>query len=174
MRDIWLISDTHFCHDNILRFLGQDGKHVRPNFDDVKHMNEFMVDQWNSVVKDGDIVYHLGDVYFGPKEFALYYLKQLKGRKRLILGNHDTGKDTVLHTSFQKISMWRFFKEYNVLLSHVPVHPSTLGEHGCEYNAHGHIHQNLIDDERYINMCVEHHNYTPQNIEELMAGKMKE
>jgi len=173
MRDIWLISDTHFCHERILGFVDDGDNLIRPGFADVEAMNEHMVERWNSVVKDGDLVYHMGDVYFGPQEFALYYLKQLKGRKRLIIGNHDDGKDTVLHKMFQKISMWRNFREFNVLLTHVPVHPATLGVRGCEYNAHGHIHQNTLGDEKYLNMCVEHHDYTPQHIEDVMKGKME-
>lgn len=68
-RDIWLISDTHFNHANILKFTdSRTGLPVRPGFESVDHMNEHMIERWNSVVKPGDIVYHLGDVVMGNKE----------------------------------------------------------------------------------------------------------
>ncbi len=161
MRNLWVISDTHFNHENIIKYCD------RP-FTDVTHMNEYMVDAWNSVVKDGDIVYHLGDVYMG--DGAGWFQKiapRLKGRKRLILGNHDNGKDQTLQKVFQKISVWRMFPEFGLLLTHVPVHPNTLGEK-TPVNIHGHIHNNERDyGDQHFNVSVEVINYTPISLEEL-------
>jgi calcineurin-like phosphoesterase family protein len=158
-RNIWVISDTHFGHANIVEYSN------RP-FSNVEEMDEFMVTAWNETVKDGDIVYHLGDVYFGNK--GAENLQKLKGRKRLILGNHDTGKDPKLTSVFQKISVWRMFPEFGLLLSHVPIHAGSLfHKNGKLKNVHGHIHENKIDDERYRCVCVEHTEYRPINIEEL-------
>jgi len=158
-RDIWVISDTHFYHENIIGYCN------RP-FSNVHEMNQCIVENWNSKVKDGDIVYHLGDVWMEKDEDTWYLLSNLKGRKRLILGNHDDGKSQVLHKHFQKIMVWRHFREFGLLLTHVPVHPGTLNDK-VSVNVHGHIHQNRIDDKRYKNVCVEHTNYGPVNIEEL-------
>ena len=84
-RNLWLTSDTHFCHDNIIQYCG------RP-FANAEFMNEYLIEQWNSVVKPGDIVYHLGDVTLGlnhRNEFPRL-VPRLNGSKRLIVGNHDT------------------------------------------------------------------------------------
>lgn len=162
MRDIFVISDTHFGHVNILKFLNEDGSHVR-DFISVEEMNERMVENWNETVKDDDIVYHLGDVYFGQGHTVLH---RLRGRKRLILGNHDNGKDQNLQKHFQKILVWRMFPEFNCLLSHVPVHESALYKVG--YNVHGHVHHNSLPDPRYINVSVEVRNYKPTPLEEIM------
>jgi len=52
-RDIWVISDTHFSHSNILNFTNEKtGEKVR-NFHSVSHMNEVMIENWNSRVKPG-------------------------------------------------------------------------------------------------------------------------
>lgn len=165
MSDIWIISDTHFNHTNIIQYCG------RP-FANAELMDEVLVDNWNDTVKDQDIVYHLGDVYFG--EDGRDTLSKLKGRKRLILGNHDDGKDKFLHKTFQKIMMWRMFPEFGVLLTHVPVHESALYR-GPEddrmakmlRNIHGHIHQNPSPTMNHRNVSVEQINYRPINIEEL-------
>lgn len=164
-REIWVTSDTHFNHYNIINYCD------RP-FKTTDEMNSALIENWNSVVKDGDIVYHLGDVYMtGTADL----LKGLNGRKRLILGNHDNGKDQKLQNYFQKITVWRMFPEFGLLLTHVPVHESALfrGKTGNEKkpkqlkNIHGHIHNNQSPKGPYQCVCVEHTNYTPVNIEEL-------
>lgn len=166
MRNIWLISDTHFNHENIIGY-GQ-----RP-FSDVTDMNETMVENWNKFVKDGDKVYHLGDVYMSNGARAFEILKRLKGRKRLILGNHDNGKDQVLQKAFEKIEVWRDFREFGLLLTHVPVHRSALRRGfkkdmpGELINIHGHIHKNPSPEGPYRCVCVEQTDYRPINIEEL-------
>lgn len=50
MSNIWLVSDTHFGHANILKFIGYDGKPLRV-FNNAAHMDEYIISQWNSVVK---------------------------------------------------------------------------------------------------------------------------
>lgn len=129
-----------------------------------------MMTNWNETVKDGDIVYHLGDVYFGHKE-ARSLLPKLKGRKRLILGNHDNGKDEALLQNFQKILMWRMFPEFGLLMTHVPVHQSTLerpyAKRKMLKNIHGHIHDNESPKPHWQNVCVEWTEYKPIHIEDL-------
>ena len=44
--------------------------------------------KWNKKVGTNDLVYHLGDVVMNRKHIAI--IASLNGRKRLILGNHDT------------------------------------------------------------------------------------
>lgn len=172
MRNIFVVSDTHFNHENIIKFCN------RP-YASAKEMNEALVENWNSVVRPQDKVYHLGDVYMGggfPRESTLRLLKSLNGHKRLILGNHDNGKDQILREAFEKIDVWRMFPEFGLLLTHVPVHQSTLGEVRFQtgeikkpemLNIHGHIHTNPSPDGPYQCVCVEQIGYTPVNIEEL-------
>jgi calcineurin-like phosphoesterase family protein len=165
MRNIFVISDTHFGHENILNFKNEDGSNVR-TFDSVEHMDEHMIEMWNKTVKDNDIIYHLGDVYFGK---GYQVLPRLRGRKRLILGNHDNAKSEYLLNNFEKILLWRDFKDFDCILTHVPIHESALYKR--TYNFHGHVHKGnhrgLIKDKRYVNCCVEVRNYTPVSIEEI-------
>jgi calcineurin-like phosphoesterase family protein len=170
MSDTWIISDTHFGHANVLNFKDDDGNLIRgARFSSMEEMDEYMVDQWNSVVKDGDKVYHLGDVYFGQGHQILH---RLKGQKRLILGNHDNGKDQKLLQHFGKVYVWRMFPEFNILLTHVPVHDNSL-QTKTKWNVHGHLHQNLINDARYFNVSVEQINYTPIHIEDVVSRLIK-
>jgi calcineurin-like phosphoesterase family protein len=82
----WFTSDTHFCHDNIIKYCN------RP-FSDVDQMNEALIDNWNGCVQPGDNIYHLGD--FGTyKDLSSIekIIKRLNGNKFLVAGNHDYSK----------------------------------------------------------------------------------
>lgn len=170
-RNIWVISDTHFLQQSILSFRDEHGNLIRGSkFKTSDEMDQYIIDKWNSVVKDGDIIYHLGDVFSGDiNKFDILW-KQLKGRKRLIVGNHDDIDFLVKGNYFQKIMMWRRFPEYNMILSHAPIHKESLYNFKTKQymkNIHGHIHQNDSPDDNYINVSVEKTDYTPVNIEEL-------
>ena len=169
MRDIWVISDTHFGHSNIIKYC------ERPYNDSVE-MDWDMVRRWNNIVKPEDKVYHLGDVHMGAtRGYIDDLLSKLNGHKRLILGNHDNGKDQLLLKHFEKIDVWRMFPEFGLLFTHVPVHESALfrGKTGNEekpnklLNIHGHIHTNPSPSKDHRCVCVEQINYTPIHIEEL-------
>lgn len=172
MAKIWVVSDTHFNHANILKFEDSNGNRVRPFFTSVQDMNEFMIAQWNSRVSPSDHVWHLGDVYFGSSEAANNILSRLMGKKRLILGNHDNGKDQVLQKHFQKIVLWRQFTgDEKVTLTHVPMHESGLIK--TNWNVHGHIHQNKSPTDKHYNACVEHHDYAPILLDDIVKSLNK-
>lgn len=167
MSDIWVISDTHFNHTNILNFKDPQGNPVR-DFKDVDHMNQTMVDNWNRVVKPGDKVYHLGDVFFGSKDDFKKLWPRLNGKKRLIVGNHDDIKFLSSGGFFSKVYMWRVFSEFGLILTHTPQHQSALtGKRATLLNVHGHIHKNPSPEGPYKCVCVEQVDYTPVNIEDL-------
>lgn len=159
MTNIWLVSDTHFNHANVIKYCD------RP-FDTTKEMDWFMVEKWNAVVKPNDHVYHLGDVYMNAsKGYIDNLLSKLNGKKRLILGNHDNGKDQILLRHFEKIMLWRNFDK--VVLTHIPLREDSIPG-GNRINVHGHIHQNKSPNGPYKCVCVEQINYTPINLEEIV------
>lgn len=165
MAEKWFISDTHFFHTNILKFTGDDGKRIRP-FDSLEEMHEYMIDKWNGVVKDGDYVYHLGDVTFQYHGAFNNLMHRLKGQKRLIVGNHDKIWNPALITNFVKVDLWKGFKEHNFTASHIPLRLESLRDGA--FNVHGHIHQNASPTPNHINVSVEVRNYTPVHIDEIV------
>lgn len=179
MKDIWLISDTHFGHQAILTFKDRQGNLIRGSrFDSVQQMNECMLDNWNSVVKPGDHVYHLGDLMMMDKQEFSKFFPRLNGSKRLVVGNHDDIKFLAKGEFFSKIMMWRIFKDFGLMLTHTPTHYSNLlrltnktgkfpEDCTCLYNIHGHIHQNPSPRGPYRNVSVEAIDYTPIHIETL-------
>jgi calcineurin-like phosphoesterase family protein len=79
---IWFTSDTHFCHENIVRYSG------RP-FKDAAEMNEELIRRWNETVPEDGTVFHLGDFCLGSSKEWNDIMYRLNGRIYLILGNHD-------------------------------------------------------------------------------------
>lgn len=165
VHDKWFISDTHFFHTNILKFVGDDGHRIRP-FNSLDEMHEMMIERWNSCVKDNDYVYHLGDVTFQYHGAFNNLMHRLKGRKRLILGNHDKVWNPALIANFEKADTWKGFKEGNFTATH---HPHRLdGLRDGAFNVHGHIHQNHMEDLHYINVCVEVRGYYPVHYDTIL------
>jgi calcineurin-like phosphoesterase family protein len=135
-------------------------------------MNEVMIHRWNTVVKPGDKVYHLGDVVMGTDQEG--WMKsnwpRLAGSKNLICGNHDDIKMLAKGGFFAKIYESRDLREFGLLLTHRPAHESQLWDFNRDRpmkSIHGHIHQQNSPAGNYENLCVERTNYTPINIEEL-------
>ena len=171
MADIWFISDTHFFHDNILGFKSRTGELIRgARFKDCHEMNMVMTENWNEKIKPQDKVYHLGDVALGVKNQDAFtaLMKKLNGHKRLLLGNHDHLEQPA-YQCFERIELWTGgkFKKDNFVASHIPLRPDQMRD--GEYNVHGHIHDNIITDTRYINVCVEQTDYKPVHIDEVKS-----
>lgn len=160
----WFISDTHFGHQNIITFQGTDGKPIRP-FASVEEMDERMVQNWNSVVRPHDRVYHMGDVVMNRR--CLPILSRLNGKKVLIKGNHDIFPLKDYLPYFDDIRAYKIMPAHGLIVSHIPVHTDQL-EGRWKINAHGHLHQRVLPDNRYQNVCVEQTDYFPITLEQLL------
>jgi calcineurin-like phosphoesterase family protein len=147
-----------------MTFIDHDGDLLR-DFDSINEMNHTIIENWNRVVGPKDIVVHLGDVVFGKRN--LFLLSHLNGRKILVKGNHDHFPIQMYLEHFEDIRAMDVRKKENILFTHLPVHFSEM--FWCGRNAHGHTHDRILPDERYMNMCVECIDYTPMEIEEVMA-----
>ena len=159
MPAVFLVSDTHFGHAGVCRFLRDDGTKLRP-WDSPEEMDEHMVKVWNETVRPNDKVYHLGDVVINRKSLSI--LNRLNGDKVLIKGNHDIFKLEDYTPHFRDIRGYHVMN--GMILSHIPVHSESKGRFKC--NIHGHLHANrvMLDnkiDPWYYCVCVEHTDYSP-------------
>ena len=114
------ISDLHLGHTNIIKHL--DGR----AFETIEEMDDYVISQWNSVVKKGDEVVILGDFSFYDGKKTNEILRKLHGTKHLIKGNHDNIylKDPAFDKSlFKSIREYGEFSENGrcVVCSHYPI-----------------------------------------------------
>lgn len=169
---IYVFSDPHFDSEKIIA----NGE--RP-FRNVAHMNKTLIENYNSVVQKQDVCYWLGDVmYDASKEKVAAILRQLRGRKYLILGNHDRGHSEKwwLDAGFDKVfSHPVYIATQYIMLSHEP-----LEEFGKSYpiaNIHGHIHIQDYDFKNHdqcINVSVEKTGYKPVLMQNPFIKKLRE
>lgn len=164
MSKTWFCSDHHLGHANIIKFLNKDGQRIRP-FDSVQEHDETIIERHNSLVRPEDRVYFMGDVSMKRKDIEL--VRRMNGRKKLIKGNHDIFKLKDYVPYFEDILSYRVYPEHGIIFSHIPVHKQQL-LHRFKFNGHGHLHQNLIEDDQYINLCLEHTNFYPVDMEEIL------
>ena len=110
------IADCHFFHANIIRYDN------RP-FSSVEEMNQQMINLWNSETQNDDNVYIVGDFSWGNTQQTLEILRQLRGNKYLIIGNHDYFiNDDEIRKQFVQIKDRKTIKDgkERILLDHNP------------------------------------------------------
>lgn len=162
---IYVASDTHFGHANIIRYCN------RP-FADVEEMDKALVENWNSIVKPEDTVIHVGDFAFVRKDYSKLkdILDSLRGNKILIRGNHDYSPEVMQKAGFSFVaeSCTIVNNDVKYLFTHYPIDSesarlSILDEIGADFHIHGHVHNHkpIISGNRSINASVEGTNYTP-------------
>ena len=168
---VWLTSDLHLDHKNILQ--------LEPNraniWKSVPDMSQGLIDNWNMVVDKDDFVIVLGDFCFNKSNIEKY-CQMLNGTKILVFGNHDHG-DFTLYQSNDRFTLCRgmisrIIDDKRCIFTHIPVHPTELSDNSGRYdvNFHGHIHSKKIDNIRYVNVGVDANNFKPINLADTLAG----
>ncbi|MEF3305431.1 phosphoesterase [Paenibacillus sp. GYB003] len=159
MAQTFFISDHHFGHKHIIDY------ESRP-FAGVEEMTETMIARWNDVVGKDDRIFHLGDFSFLNKEKTGAIVSRLHGRKTLVMGNHDRGRSRTwwLEAGFDEVSEYPIVYGGFFFLSHEPMY---MNKHMPYVNVHGHIHGQKYEGSQYVNVSVEHWDYTPVSFEEI-------
>lgn len=82
---VWMTSDLHFGHSNIIGFCD------RP-FHNVAAMNSALASLLGKV-GESELLVIAGDVLLGDDEQGIEPVRQIPGRKILVVGNHDFKRD---------------------------------------------------------------------------------
>lgn len=185
----YYISDLHLRHANVIRLDG------RP-FANMEEMEAEIIRRWNERVTPQDTVYIIGDFCWQTSNAWIDILKQLKGRKVLIRGNHDPKRiDGKLAKMFDDV---KDYKEINdngrrVCMSHFPNMFYNKSYHANTYMLCGHVHTTLENEwlEKWrselrkqrvldgggnygniinVGCMMPYMNYTPRTLDELIEG----
>jgi len=178
MSEIFFTSDTHFGHQP--EFLWKPR-----GFSSVEEMDEAIIENWNKVVKQGDIVYHLGDTMLNDNVHGLECFKRLNGQIFLIYGNHDTNArnnllftdDRTIHKMLGGWYAWLIkYGKLSIYMSHYPTLTSNYDQkHFSQHvlSLHGHTHQktNWLDPKNpfLYHVGLDSHNNTPVHIDEVIT-----
>ena len=158
-RQIWVWSDLHLGHENIIRFRN------RP-FRDIGHMDNALLDNWAQTVDwsaENDTIVVCGDIAMkrGMTEANFARIRAMPGRKYLVPGNHDfSGTGELRVEGFDEVCAIVFAKgDPKLVFTHVPIRPGHLPDGWV--NVHGHMHDDPPTDTRHINVSVEQLDYAP-------------
>ena len=119
---------AHFGHKGSCEFLNQRKEPLRP-WDESHVMDKAMIEYWNDTVEDDSVIWHLGDVVIN-RRYLGQVMPLLRGRKRLIGGNHDIFKLHDYSPWFEDIKGVAMLRDqdgrYDIVLSHIPLHPDSI------------------------------------------------
>lgn len=134
-------------------------------------------------VTNGDTVYILGDLLFRNEKPAEEYLKQLKGKKHLIIGNHDRDwvKKCNLKDFFESVNNLHFISDgkRQMTLCHYPM-MSWPHMTRC-YMVFGHIHGNtdadywplIRENDLMLNAGADVNGFAPVTFEEMQENNYR-
>ena len=186
-KHLFFTSDTHFGHENIIKFCN------RP-FKTTQEMDDTLIQNWNNTIGPEDTVFHLGDFAFGGSQVWNNALNRLNGHKVLIIGNHDLKnlrQGYMSHFEAVLPQAQLQIEDRAVYLNHYPFlcyGGSYRGEKGAVYQLFGHVHSGPnstgLDSDR-LKYCfsyqydvgVDNNNFTPvswEKIKEIISRKVIE
>ena len=157
----YLTSDLHFNHKNVIKY------NNRP-FENIDEMNSTLIDNWNSVVRNKDTVYCLGDFAFGD---PIPIVKKLNGKIFFLIGDHDHSilkhKDQLLSMGHKGFVDFLRIKEakQEISLFHWCIRTWPKSHYGS-YHAFGHSHGKLEPIGKSWDVGVDNNNYKPLSIYE--------
>lgn len=152
----WLITDTHFDHDNIGVYC------ARPD----GWMNK-IIKNWRDLVAPEDVVFHLGDVKVGSRHKLTELMYGLPGRKVLIKGNHDN-----------ESLMWYMKNGFDAAIDGMAYKHVTFTHHpvnslydGTDLNVHGHVHNSAWTPNKPFQrlLALEYVGYKPILMDKFLA-----
>ena len=188
MSSTWFTSDTHYGHTNIVRGTSKWESLERcRDFDTVEEHNNILVQNINRVVKQNDILWHMGDWSFAGKPKILEFFNRINCNNiHLILGNHDhhiAKKGTPEANLFLTVDnlLERKICGQTMVLCHYSMRTWHKGHHGS-WMLYGHSHGTLPpygqkmrgnrEKELFKTMDVgidTHKEFRPYHIDELRA-----
>lgn len=172
---IYFTADTHFDHANIIRFCN------RP-FAAVEEMNEALIANWNRKVHANDTVFIMGDMFFRTAD-PEPILQRLKGKKHLIIGNHDSQWMKKVDLDRWFVSVQPYLEtsdgQHTITMCHFPM--VTWNHQSRSFMIHGHIHENtdmdywplLVTRDRILNAGCDINNFEPVTFDELVENNTR-
>ncbi len=168
---VWFVSDPHFfMAESYLDMFG------RP-FGSVAEMHAELLRRWNACVAEEDLVFVLGDVFMTRDASRFEMFNAFRGRKVLVMGNHDENPIEDYTSVFDFVSPTSLYLDF-LLLSHAPVFNNGKSP---IFNIYGHVHNDVnYRDYTASSFCVsvERIGYCPislasiiEKVEALRSGR---
>lgn len=175
MSDIFITSDEHYGHENIIQYCG------RP-FISTEESREVMIERHNKKVpnKKSYLTIHAGDIFWQTmtESEAISILDRLNGRHAFLYGNHDElmERSVALRDRFEWVrgrnkentSHTVKFDKKSIVISHFAQRVWQNSHRGA-IHVFGHSHNELPPLGKSFDIGVDGNNFTPWSLEEIIA-----
>lgn len=154
----YFTSDWHLGHKVITKY--------RSQFKTIEEHDNAIFAEAEKLTKR-DIIFVIGDFLFDCDDFEYYLerISKLSCRIKLIMGNHDSLK-LYSQTIAKNIEIQLpLFTYKSFWISHCPIHPDELRNRIG--NIHGHLHNAILDDNRYFDVGLDKNNFKFINWEDI-------
>lgn len=174
---IWITSDTHFGHKNIVGPKISKWPSGYRIFDSINEMDETILNNINSVVMPNDTLFHLGDFCFGEVDKYEYYRNRIACKDlRFIKGNHDRLRPYEFRQVFGSYNDYIEFR-YNgefIVMSHYAMLVWNKSHRGS-FMLHGHSHGSLTypHKQRIKDVGVDTNNFKPYRLDDILTELAK-
>lgn len=167
---LFFTSDLHLSHRYVAKIRGYSDKGL---------MNRIVIRNWNEIIDDKDDIFILGDVSFDCKANTITMLENLKGKKHLILGNHDKKLSKEVLGIFETVNQQLEIDavtEYGIqrlFLNHYSMQVWNRHHYGA-FHLFGHSHGNLQGIGKSMDVGLDTNNlrvYSYYNIERKLNQK---
>lgn len=171
----WYMADPHFGHDKIREHVA-----ARAGFASADDMDQTIIGRVNERLRDDDLLFILGDFALSnDPEYVAHCFHAMRGRKILLIGNHDLDKKGRLLPALEALpwdvppvhAMETKDSGKRLWLSHYGhrVWPASL--HGS-YHFYGHSHGSLeaVGRSRDVGVDLPDMDFGPRRFEELIKG----
>lgn len=144
---------------------------IRRGFNSVEEFQAAFRTAWEKNVTPRTTVICVGDMAL--KLEGLSFLKTLPGKKILVMGNHDNERGPDIRDLLEVYDDIKGFWKHpskKMFIGHCPSHPSELRG---KLMVHGHKHNDIIKDPRYVNVCWDLLPNGPVDFEDIITGKYR-
>ena len=160
-------------------------------FANVEEMNEALITNYNNTVGEDDICIWVGDCFWRNKKLARTIMSRLNGKKILVLGNHDTGRESMMNLGFDWAcyEMTLRIEQQSVTIKHYPLrwpwwkrwwgrkpkpkYWNRMPKDRGQWHIHGHTHSSVKYDGKQIHVGVDAWKYKPVSINQI-AKRIRE
>lgn len=176
---IFFTSDTHYHHKNIVRGTSEWKIEESPygiqrtrDFDTLEEHDEALIKRFNEVVKQDDVLWHLGDWSFGGYEQIQKFRNRLICQNiHIVFGNHD--QNIVKYNLEGCFNSTQWVKQFTInkqmfFLSHYS-HQVWDKSHKGSIHLFGHSHGSLKGIGRSMDCGVDTNNLYPYHLDEILS-----
>ena len=152
-KNLWLTSDLHLFHSNIIKYCN------RP-YSNCFNMNKDIIDTINKKVHQDDLLINLGDIGFNSVKYITDELSKINCDQIFVSGNHD--KKSLINALIEKYIVFEKQTILNVYFNdvHYKVHlahnPDDIQYNDEKNNIflYGHLHDKEVKNKRFNQMNI--------------------